>query len=204
MRNIQLREDDMTRIALMFWHARQDPSVIIERCDKVVFPTTGTVWWRCIFHPDKVFQPDAADCMTAASRDQAYDHVGVHGTDTTGTCMILRELRLRRMTMPGVYCLAGTPKHFAEVKELAAKVIDRTKNLCDVIFELQCKAECVGHKKGSVEVTDADVVSTLRISHIRRTDENRYCFPESISKLRAFWFCFKSVQDIATTELIPM
>ena len=96
----------------------------------------------------------------------------------------------------GVFCLAvsdpGTRTCLTTVLE---KVLASSKNGSDVVMELHCKAPLIIVSKGCTQ-DDEDRNRRGFISHLRRSNENRYALPKQHSRFVAMWMTEKAFAQL--------
>ena len=99
--------------------------------------------------------------------------------------------------------LCMQPTGFGDLLLVQKLVFEGAKNQSDVVFELNGKGQ---HKPLAIGGTWADdqTVEEGWIAHMRTTGENRWCVPEAIINLTAFWICNNSWAIFSETELLQI
>ena len=99
--------------------------------------------------------------------------------------------------------LCMQPTGFGDLLPVQKTVFEGAKNQSDVVIELNCKGQ---HKSLGTGGTWADdeTVQEGWIAHMKTTGENRWCVPEAIINLTAFWICNSSWANFKESELLQI
>ena len=192
-----LSVDCQRRIAFTFFKAAFNPFEHLGDVGPVMNPSVqDKQWYRVMFRAG--MQTSAVN----ASDDpqNLWTFQAAHGTSHEGVIGILKDKQIRAFGFVGVYCLcAQQPKNMTDFLPVLTKVINSSKNTSDVVFEFQAAGESVRLTSGGTQADD-EVCAGGKVSHMRTSNEDRWCVPPHLITMRAMHICETSMLQVAMTN----
>ena len=103
------------------------------------------------------------------------------------------------MQFAGVYCVAALNPTFTDLFEVCKKVVGGKRDHSGVNFELECHGLTERVRGGGIP-EEEKYVKQGYITHVRSSEENRWCVPEDRITFKSVWVSEASMLGMSAPE----